>query len=37
MGANVPVSYLSLKNNKFTELDKIRMTKLIIAEMKERG
>lgn len=33
---NVPVRYLSLRNNKISELDKIRMAKLIISELRER-
>lgn len=33
---DVPVRYLSLRNNKISELDKIRMAKLIISELRER-
>lgn len=35
-GLNVPVRYLSVRNNKFSEVDKIRMAKLIVNEVQDR-
>ena len=35
-GENVPIRYLSIKNNRVSEVDKIRMAKLIISEVRER-
>ena len=32
----MPIRYLSIKNNRVSEVDKIRMAKLIISEVRER-
>lgn len=36
-GVNVPLKYLGLRGNRLSEVDKIRMAKLMVSEVKDRA